>query len=55
MKVIYENNKVSIEIEVLDEYEYKVNCNGKNLIVIEAEKAKQFEHELSDLLDKYRI
>ena len=54
-KRIYENNAVEIEIEYVDNYECKVNCNGENLIWISASEAVEFEDELVELLNKYRI
>lgn len=51
----YQNNDVNIEIERVDEYESKVNCNGENLIWISNEEREKFIAELNALLDKYRI
>lgn len=53
--VIYENNTVSIELERVDSMETKVNVNGENLIWIDSASKYEFERELKELLDKYRI
>ena len=55
MKTIYQNNSVEIQLEVVDEYESKVNVNGKNLIWICNEDADSFIDELSAVLKHYRI
>lgn len=55
MSRIYENNSVVIEIERIDELESKVNFNGDNLIWISNEEAEQFEKDLCEVLNKYRI
>lgn len=54
-KPIYCNNSVLIEVEYVDNQEAKVNCNGQNLIWISIEEAVEFENELTELLNKYRI
>lgn len=53
--VAYQNNSVEIEIESVDTYESKVNCNGENLIYISSDERDKFVEELTALLDKYRI
>lgn len=52
---IYNNNEVNITIDRVDDYEAKVDVNGKNLIWISREQQEEFEKALTDLLDKYRI
>lgn len=57
-KTIYQNNDVEITLERAtppNHVELKVNVNGQNLIWISAEAAEDFRHELSEVLDKYRI
>lgn len=54
-QVIYSNNDVEITTEVVDEYDTRVDVNGKNLIWISAPDIDEFKKELSALLDKYRI
>ena len=54
-KTLYENNDVEITLQPVDEFEAKVNVNGKNLIWISVTEAESFQRELADLLDKYRI
>ena len=53
--IIYSNNKVQIEIIVVDSDESKVNVNGENLIWISTQDGDKFEKELKALLDKYSI
>jgi len=53
--IVYQNNSVEIEIENVDTYESKVNCNGENLIWISNDERDKFIEELTALLDKYRI
>jgi len=53
--VVYQNNGVEIEIENVDTYKSKVNCNGENLICISNDERDKFIEELTALLDKYRI
>jgi len=53
--IVYENNDVVITIDKVDNSESKVNVNGENLIWISNETSYDFERELSELLDKYRI
>lgn len=55
METIYENNEVVIEIDRVDEYECKVQVNGKNLIWISREDEPEFREQLSELLDRFRI
>lgn len=55
MATIYQNNDVSISIEIANEDEAKVNINGKNLIWISRSEREEFEKELTNLFDKYRI
>ena len=55
MATIYENNEVLIETERVDEFESKINVNGKNLIWIESDKEQEFKEQLSALLDRFRI
>jgi hypothetical protein len=52
---IYQNNDVEITVERVDFHESKINVNGHNLIWISAIEQEDFRHELSALLDKYRI
>ena len=52
---IYENNSVAIQVEIVDRYEAKINCNEKNLIWVSRSDIDDFEKELTALLDKYRI
>lgn len=54
-KRIYENNSVVIEIEYVEPSEAKVNFNGENLIWISSEEAIEFENDLCEVLNKYRI
>lgn len=53
--VLYENNDVVITSEKQDQFESKININGKNLIWISLEQQEDFQNELTNLLDKYRI
>lgn len=55
MGTAYHNNDVEITIDHVDEYESKVNVNGKNLIWISREEENEFKQELRKLLDRYRI
>ncbi len=52
---IYHNNDVEITIERVDFAEAKINVNGQNLMWISVSEQEDFRHELSALLDKYRI
>lgn len=54
-RIIYENNSVQITSERQDEFEAKINVNGQNLIWISRENETEFQEELSELLDRYRI
>jgi hypothetical protein len=54
-KTIYQNNDVEITMETFDEYETKINVNGKNLIWISKDEESNFKKDLADVLDKYRI
>jgi len=54
-RTIYQNNDVRIELERVDEYEIKVNCNGENIIWISKGDEDIFQKELTELFDKYRI
>lgn len=55
MVKIYENNDVEITSEKQDEFETKINVNGKNLIWISLSELENFKKELTELIDKYRI
>jgi len=55
MKTVYHNNDVEITSERQDQYETKINVNGKNLIWISNDEEVEFIRELSNLLDRYRI
>lgn len=55
MATIYSNNDVTITLENQNEEESTVNFNGKNLIWISRSEKEEFEKELNELFDKYRI
>lgn len=54
-KTVYENNEVEITVENFDEFEAKINVNGKNLIWISRDDAEKFRSELCEVLERYRI
>ena len=54
-RTIYRSNEVTIEFEQKNDNEVKVNCNGENLILIDRNYQYEFEKELNELLEKYRI
>ena len=54
-RTIYRSNGVTIEFEQKNDNEVKVNCNGENLILIDRNYQYEFERELNELLEKYRI
>lgn len=54
-RTIYRSNGVTIEFEKKNDNEVKVNCNGENLILIDSSYQYEFERELNELLEKYRI
>ena len=55
MIIIYSENKCNIQAKMVDKYETKILVNGEPLIVIESQRQEEFELELSELLDKYKI
>lgn len=55
METVYENNDCKITVNRVDEFECKVDVNGKNLIWISVEQKEEFIHDIQSVLDKYRI
>lgn len=53
--IIYQNNDITIDVVIIDEYEAKVNINGQNLIYISRSEIEEFKEKLSELLDNHRI
>jgi len=54
-EIIYSNNDVKIELEIVDTCEAKININGENLIWISRNESEEFKIKLTELLDMYRI
>lgn len=55
MPTLYQNNKVEITSEKVDELETIINVNGRNFIWISTEQLSDFKKDLSKVLNDYRI